>query len=226
MVGSEEAVTLSLPGVPAGAAVTVSAASADRRIASVGIGNNALVLVFDAATTNREVTVSGWAVGNTEISASLHIAGFTGLSDDSSVADARLQVRVVPPPVDLVLAFEPSTLEVTAGRSETATLRLPDVPAGAAVTVTLSVADATTARVVMPSSVVFTAQTPSHDVTVEGVAAGSATLTASVGEDDLAGSDLPPNSTVALAELGADGRAGTGSFAVGVCSAGADGRGG
>ena len=83
---------------------------------------------------------------------------------------------------------------------QTAVLSLLDVPAGAEVTVTLSVPDETTARLVTESELRFSATTPSHVVTIEGVAAGSATLTAAVDADALAGFGLPPDSTVASAD--------------------------
>ena len=118
-----------------------------------------------------------------------------GLSEDSTVRSAQLAVTVVPVPVRLQLAFDPMTLEVAVGSSETVTLSLPDVPEGAAVTVTLSTADTATA-LVTPESVVLDANTPSSRVTVMGVAAGSVTLTASA---DISGA--PAGSSVASTEL-------------------------
>ena len=105
-------------------------------------------------------------------------------------------VTVVPAPVELQLAFVPPTLTVVAGATTTAMLSLPDVPAGATVTVTLSSLDATTAKV-RPVSVMFTATTPSHVVTVTGVGAGSARLSA----DAQTSFGLPPDSSVIFAEL-------------------------
>ena len=61
----------------------------------------------------------------------------------------------------------------------------------------LSAADATTARLVTEPELRFSATTSSHVVTVSGVAEGNATVTAAVFNSD----DLPPDSTVASAEL-------------------------
>ena len=210
VVGDRKTVRLRLLGeVPKDAAfdlgdITFSVAfrSADGGIARVLI--ESYVVPGDRFDVD-DVTIEGVATGSVTITAVSLVTvphpGSPGLPPGSSVATAELEVTVVPPPVDLALAFDPSTLAVTAGSSETAVLSLLDVPEGAMVAVTLSVPDATTARVVTPESVVFTAQTQSHDVTVEGVAAGNTTLTASVDENALAGFGLPPNSTVALAKL-------------------------
>ena len=117
-----------------------------------------------------------------------------------AVQPGMLAVTVTPAPVDLQLVFEPPTLTVAVGGERTAVLRLPgDVPAGAAVTVALSTAATATAQVVQ-ESVVFTATTQSHAITIRGVAEGSATLTAAFA-DDLADSGLPAESTVASADL-------------------------
>ena len=189
--GSTATAVLSLPGVPVGAAVTVSLRTDDAVTAQVVTPGS---IVFDAATPSRDVTVEGVTVGNATLTAEL--ASFDGLSTVSTVASADLAVTVVPAPVELQLAFAPAALTVVAGATETAVLSLLDVPADAAVTVTLSVPDATTARVVTPELVTFTAQTPSTDVTVFGVAAGSVAVTA-VADD----SGLPASSTVVSADL-------------------------
>ena len=193
--GAVATAVLSLADLPADAEVTVRVSSADAATAEVVTES----LVFDAATTRREITIEGVAEGNTTLTA---IVGEAALADsdlppDSTVMAAELSVTVVPPPVRLQLAFEPPELTVAVGATETATLSLPDVPADAAVTVALSSADTATV-LVMPSTVTFTANTPSRDVTIEGVAEGSATLTASAPLDS---SSLPPNSTVLPAEL-------------------------
>ena len=188
-------VTLRLPDVPEGAEVTVTLSVADGAVAQVMPSS----VVFTTETPSREVTVLGVVAGNTIVTATVDMDALAGsdLPPSSTVEPAELPITVVPPPVDLQLSFEPSALEVVAGAAATATLRLLDVPEGAAVTVELSVAD----ELVMPDPVIFTATTQSHTVTVTGEAAGSVTLTASVGEAALADSGLPPNSTVASAEL-------------------------
>ena len=171
-VGSEETVVLSLVGVPAGAMVTVGLSAMDETTAQVVTAP----VTFDAETTSRKVTVLGVATGNTTVISVEITPG--GLSDDSTIAPAELAVTVVLPTVALELAFDPPVLAVAPGSSRTATLSLSGVPMGAAVTVELSAADSTTARLVTEPELRFTAETPSYDVTVAGVAEGSATVTA------------------------------------------------
>ena len=194
VAGSEETVMLSLLGVPVGAAVLVGF-----QLETVLVELNPEPVLFDAATTSREVTVMivGVVEGSVTVPVTALELELRGLSADSSVASTELSVTVVPAPVDLALAFDPMTLTVTAGNLETATLRLPDVPDGAMVTVTLSSADAATAQVgSLSRSVVFTAAVTSHDVTIEGVVAGSVAVTAVA---DISG--LPDGSTVVDAQL-------------------------
>ena len=127
-------------------------------------------VTFTADTPNREVTVAGVAVGSATLT--VVATDISDLPQDSAVASAELAVTtVVPPPVHLQLAFEPPSLAVAVGSERTAILSLSDVPTGAAVRVALSSADTMTA-LLMPESVTFTAQTPSRDVTVLGVAEG------------------------------------------------------
>ena len=197
VVGATATAVLSLLDVPEGAAVTVALRTADVATAQVMPES----VVFDAATTSRDVTVLGVAEGSTTLTVVADASGTVDLPPDSSVASAELAVTVVPPPVHLQLAFDPSALTVTAGATKTAVLSLLDVPAGAAVTVALIAADGEATAQVMSQSVVFDAATTSRDVTVEGVAAGNTTLTASVDENALADSGFPPDSTVASAEL-------------------------
>ena len=190
VAGTTATATLSLPGVPAGAMVEVQAVPEKEETAQVVTGP----VVFDAATTSHKVTVAGVAAGNVTVRAIA--VGPVGLPPDSSVAFADLAVTVVLPPVRLQLAFEPPTLAVAVGSDRTVALQLlGDVPAGAAVTVTLSSADTATVLVVT-ESVVFDADTPRHEVTLTGVAAGSATVTASA---DISGA--PAGSSVASTEL-------------------------
>jgi hypothetical protein len=183
---------LSLPDVPAGAEVTVSLSVADAATARLVTEPE---LRFSATTPSHVVTVEGVAEGSVTVMAVEDV--LSGLPAGSSVAPADLVVTVVPAPVELQLAFAPPAVTVAVGSEETAVLSLSGVPEGAEVTVTLSVPDATTARVVTPESVTFTAQTPSTDVTVLGVAAGSAMVTAAVFNSD----DLPEGLTVASADL-------------------------
>ena len=190
--GATETAVLSLPDVPAGATVTVSLSAASTATAEVTPES----VTFTAQTPSRDVTVLGVAAGSVTVAAVEDAFVDSGLPAGSTVASAQLAVTVVPAPVHFQLVFEPPTLTVAAGATEMATLSLPGVPADAAVTVTLSVPDATTARLVTPESVTFTAETPSYDVTVLGVAAGSVTLTAIA---DTSG--LPPDSTVASVQL-------------------------
>ena len=192
-VDARATAVLSLLGVPGIAQVLVELGVSDADEVTARLVSPGLV-VFDAMTTSQEVTVEGVAEGRITLTASRRASN---LPAGSTVMPAELVVTVVPAPVHLQLAFEPPALEVATGATATATLRLPDVPAGAAVTVELSVTDATTAQVVTSQSVVFSAETQSHDVTILGVAAGSATLT--VVATDI--SDLPADSTVASAEL-------------------------
>ena len=124
-------------------------------------------------------------------------ADTTGLMN-AVVQSATLAVTVLPAPVNLQLMFDPPTLTVARDRERMATLSLEGVPAGAAVTVALSVAATATVQVVT-ESVTFTATTQSHAITIRGVAEGSATLTAMVDADALA--DLPSDSTVESAQL-------------------------
>ena len=171
-VGSEETAVLSLPDVPAGAEVAVK----------LGVdGTTAQVVTepelrFTAATPSYDVTVLGVAAGN--VTVNMETVLFDGVSADSSLELAKLAVTVVLPTVHLQLAFDPPALTVAPGRERTATLSLSGVPMGAAVTVELSAADATTAQLVTEPELRFTAATPSYDVTVAGVAEGSATVTA------------------------------------------------
>ena len=205
VVDSERTAVLRLVGdVPEGATVTVALrmelSGADAAAAQVTPSS----VVFDAQTPSRDVTVSGVAEGSAALTATVSEAALaaSGLPDGSTVASVELPVTVMPTPLDpvtLTLAFDPMSLTVTAGREATAVLRLPDVPEGIEVTVTLSVADATTAQLVTESELRFSADTSSRDVTVLGVVAGNVTLTATVGEDAL--DALPGGSTVAPAEL-------------------------
>ena len=205
VVDSERTAVLRLVGdVPEGATVTVALrmelSGADAAAAQVTPSS----VVFDAQTPSRDVTVSGVAEGSAALTATVSEAALaaSGLPDGSTVASVELPVTVMPTPLDpvtLTLAFDPMSLTVTAGREATAVLRLPDVPEGIEVTVTLSAADATTAQLVTESELRFSADTSSRDVTVLGVVAGNVTLTATVGEDAL--DALPGGSTVAPAEL-------------------------
>ena len=67
----------------------------------------------------------------------------------------------------------------------------------------------------MPSTVTFTADTTSRDVTVTGEAAGSVAITASVDEAALVDIGLPAGSTVAPAGVVGDGCAGAGAAGAG-----------
>ena len=170
------------------------------------------------ATTRATLRIDAAATAMSGIlTAEADIAGLM----DVVVQPGMLSVTVVPPPVHLQLAFEPLTVAVgttatvvlgfpgvsegaavtvSEGAAVTVVLSLPGVPEGAAVTVALDVADAATAQTT-PVSVVFSSTAARHEVTVRGVAEGSVPLTASVGKDALVDSGLPPNSTVAPAQL-------------------------
>ena len=191
--GATATAELSLAGVPADAAVTVTLSSADTATARVMPES----VTFTAQTPSTEVTVTGEAAGMTTVTAIADALTDSGLPLNSTVASVELPVTVEPAPVMLQLAFSPSALTVAVGSEETAVLSLLGVPAGAEVTVSLSAADATTARLVTEPELRFSAATTSHVVTVAGVAEGSATVTAAVFNSD----DLPADSTVASAEL-------------------------
>ena len=190
--GAERTAVLSLPGVPTGAAVTVALSATNTAIAEVMPES----VTFIADMRSSVVTVTGVAVGNATVTAVLDVS--SGLPPNSIVASTELVVTVVPTPLDpvtLTLAFDPMSLTVTAGREATAVLSLPNVPEGVEVAVTLSAADATTARV-LSEPVVFSAGTTRHEVTIEGVVAGDVTVTAVA---DTSG--LPVGSTVMDAQL-------------------------
>ena len=193
MAGTTTTVMLRLLGdVPAGAMVEARAFPEKETTAQVVTG----LVVFDAATTSHAVTVAGVVAGNVMVVA--FALNRVGVSADSTVASAFLQVTVVPVPPIMLFAFDPTSLTVVAGATATAVLSLlGDVPASAKVLVELSVADATTARVVTPESVVLDADTPSHAVAIAGVAEGSATVTA----EAMGFIGLPEGSSVASTEL-------------------------
>ena len=136
--------------------------------------------------------VRGVAVGSA--TATMLSLGLSGAPPDSTAEGAQLPVTVVPPPVHLQLAFDPTSLTVAVGSTATATLNLPDVPEDATVTVTLGASGE--AAQLRPDEVTFTAATTSRALTVTGVAAGSAEVFAS---PDSFG--LPPDSTVEGAQL-------------------------
>ena len=190
--GATATATLRLPGVPVGTEVTVALSVADEATARLVSLQS---VAFDADTPSHEVTVEGVAVGNATMTA--FALALDEFSAESTVVSAELPVTVVLPTVSLQLAFEPSSLTVATGAMTTVTLRLSGVPAGAEVTVALSVADEATARVVSLQSVAFDADTPSYEVTVEGVAEGSAVVMAIALEPD----GLSAESTVEPAEL-------------------------
>ena len=190
--GAAKTATLRLSSVPLGAEVTVTLHTASTATLQVTPES----VTFDMATTSREVTLTGVAEGIETLTAELD--SFIGLSTVSMVAPADLTVTVVPSPVRLQLAFEPSALTLRAGATETVVLNLPGVPEGAEVTVAFLTGDAATGGVTQ-ESVVFDAETTSRDLTVLGVAEGGVTVVAEAFEDSL--DDLPPDSTVAPAEL-------------------------
>ena len=199
-VGNRRTVTLSLPGVPAGAAVPVTLSTASE------VEVTPESVTFDAATTSRDMTVSGVAEGSAALTATVSEAALaaSGLPDGATVAPVELAVTVVPAPPDpvtLTLAFVSPPLTVTADGRETVVLSLPDVPTGVAVTVGLAAVDGVRTVRLMPDEVIFTADTPDRDVTILGVAAGNVTLTATVSEEALEDSGLPAGSSVASAEL-------------------------
>ena len=189
--GATTTAELSLLDVPAGASVRVELSTADTATALV----MSEPVVFTATATSHKMTIEGVAAGSVAVMA---VADTSGLPPNSTVEPAELPVTVVPPPVDLQLAFDPPSLTVTAGATTTAELSLLDVPAGASVRVELSTADTATA-LVMSEPVVFTATATSREVTIEGVAAGSVAVMAEVAASGA--TDLPPNSTVMPAEL-------------------------
>ena len=190
--GSEETAVLSLLGVPADAGVEVELRVMDAATARVVTSQS---LMFTAATTSHAVAIAGVAEGSATVMA--EAMDFVGLSDDSTVASVKLAVTVVLPTAMLQLAFDPTSLTVVVGKEKTATLSLVGVPEVAAVTVELSAMDATTARVVTSQSLMFTAATTSHEVTVLGVAAGNATVISV----EITSGGLSDDSTIAPAEL-------------------------
>ena len=182
---------LSLLGVPASAAVTVELSTADARTARVMPES----VMFSAATTSREVTVTGVSAGNATVTAVAVL--LDGLSESSTVTSAELALTVVLPTVELQLAFEPPTLTVAAGSRETAVLSLSGVPTGAEVTVRVSAANVTTAQLVTEPELPFTAMMPRHEVTIVGVGAGNTTVMA----EPVSLDGLSVDSTVADADL-------------------------
>ena len=166
-------------------------------LTSEGVGVVPPVVMLTEATPRATLLIAAAANAT---SGTLTAEADTADVTNAAVQPGMLAVTVTPVPVDLQLAFEPPALAVAVGGERTVVLRLlGDVPAGATVTVALSTAAMATAQVVQ-ESVVFTVTTQSHAVTVLGVVEGSVMLTA-VFADDLADSGLPPESTVASADL-------------------------
>ena len=190
--GAVATVTLSLPGVPEGAAVTVALSAATTAQLTPR------PVVFTAAATSpvttATVTVLGVTVGNAIVTA---VADTSGLPPNSTVAPADLEVTVIPAPIHLQLAFDPTSLTVVTGGVRTAVLSLSAVPAGASVAVTLGAGDELTAQLMTEPELRFTAMMPRHEVTVAGVAEGVATIMADAGVL----TDFPEDSTVMPAEL-------------------------
>ena len=193
VAGATTEVTIAL----ANADLLVSGEAIPVMLTAEGVGVVPPVVTLTEATSRAVLRIVAAA---NAMSGTLTAEADTADVMNVAVQPGMLAVTVTPAPVDLQLVFEPPTLTVAVGGERTAVLRLPgDVPAGAAVTVALSTAATATAQVVQ-ESVVFTATTQSHAITIRGVAEGSATLTAAFA-DDLADSGLPAESTVASADL-------------------------
>ena len=152
-------------------------------VEGVNVSTNTVVLSMTAPRATLTIDATGVAAGTAgSVTATGVVLSDGSAVENTSVSPATLAIEVVPAPVELQLAFEPTTLAVRRGATTTAELSLlGDVPAGAKVLVELSVADATTARVGTAAGtgpVEFDAVTLSREVTVRGVAAGSVTVTA------------------------------------------------
>ena len=177
--GSTATAVLRLPGVPEGARVTVELSVASTATARLVTPES---VVFDADTSSREVTVGGVTVGNETLTAEL--VSFDRLSEDSTVQSAQLPVTVVPPPVHFQLAFDSPTLTVVVDDRKTVLFRLlAEVPEDAtfdlgdiAFAAEVSSADEGIARA-LTRSLLFNGDRSETELTIEGVAEGSVTIT-------------------------------------------------
>ena len=196
-------VALDLPGVPAGATVAVLLGVPDGEMTVRVPGG----LGFTADEPSREVTVEGVAVGSVTLLAHSPVGSAFGLPEGSTVMSAQLPITVVPAPVHLQLAFDPTSLTLVVGATATAMLSLPDVPAGFLALAELTGVEPTgpgeTVELVTSFLLGFDRTSMPHMVTIKGVAVGNVTLTAVMGDCSRITTEcgLPPDSTVEPAEL-------------------------
>ena len=110
-VGAAETAVLSLPGVPAGAAVRVelSAPVASTRVLVVTPDE----VLFTATTASQVVTITGATEGSITVTAD--VFDTADLPPNSSVLPAELAVMVILPTVALQLAFDPPALDGRGG---------------------------------------------------------------------------------------------------------------
>ncbi|MFQ5801938.1 MAG: hypothetical protein ACE5JQ_03460 [Candidatus Methylomirabilales bacterium] len=158
--GTTGNMTVGIP-FPALADVTVFLESANPGVATVTPS-----VVIPIGTTSATVAVNGVAAGTTTITA--FAPGF---------ADATATVNVTAPLPTPSIFLSPSPLDVLQGTTRNLTVNLPSpAPAGG---VTVSLVSANPGVATLPPSVFIPAGTLSATVAVNGVAAGTTTITAS-----------------------------------------------
>jgi hypothetical protein len=166
--GSTRALLLTLSGSTSTSGVTVTIASSSPAVA-VPIFTPCVLSDEAGSTSSCTIQVKALANGSTTVTAS-----------GPGVASASTTVSVSATPVPGTLAFVPASENVVAGSVQQVTLGLADSSGmpGQVVAVTSSNAAAATAS---PSQCVLSTEAPTCDVTVAGVAAGSASIVASTG---------------------------------------------